>query len=77
MKIKKLTKKLALNKKTVANLDSREMKSLKGGVEYTVYNTNCDTCNDLSVVYCITAYYPCPTEIPIICLETHNPEFCV
>ncbi len=44
MKIKKLDKKLMLKKETVTNLNSREMKSLKGGVsEETYCLTDCRT----------------------------------
>ncbi len=76
MKRKKFNKRLSLNKKTVANLDSREMKSLNGGYEITIYVTNCPQCDDLSIVYCISVNAPCPTNAPVLCAGTRVPPHC-
>lgn len=37
MKLKNLKKKLSLNKKTVSNLDSKQMNSVKGGFDLSDY----------------------------------------
>ncbi len=64
MKRKKINKKLALNKNTVANLGDREMGAVNGGGEWTVYLTNCQWCDTLSVGdYCISKAIPCPSQI--------------
>lgn len=39
MKNNKLTRKLVLSKKTVSNLETREMKNLKGGYPYSMKTT--------------------------------------
>ncbi len=41
MKTKSLNKKLALNKKTVANLEKKEMSTAKGGWGYTFHPDVC------------------------------------
>ena len=45
MKTKKLSKKLELNKKTIAHLNNSSMKALRGGVYtgYTCQDDGCDT----------------------------------
>jgi len=45
MKTKKFAKKLEMNKRTIANLNSTDMSMLRGGSKFT--NT-CDTEHDLS-----------------------------
>ncbi len=62
MKTRKMTRKLVLNKKTVADLNSRAMNQLYGGIKtgitcgllcdtenYSCYETQCETC-----------YHTCP-----------------
>lgn len=47
MKTKKFSKRLALNKKTIANLNKHEMRFAKGGVK-SMFATSCaseDPCN--------------------------------
>ena len=58
MKRQKLTRKLALSRKTVANLDNGDMQELKGGARETFYpvtckslNVNCGTAEMCSCVY--------------------------
>ena len=43
MKTKKFSKKLSLNKKTIADLDNGKMKGVYGGVLQSV-NTDCASC---------------------------------
>ncbi len=59
--MKKFSKKLVLNKKTVANLDPENMSSVKGGIYYTNLQRTCNTwCN------CATLYwFVCPTVWPV------------
>ncbi len=76
MKRKKINKKLALNKKTVANLDFREMKSLNGGGEITIYVTNCPVCTLYSDGICVSLNLACPTDAPILCAGTKHPIHC-
>ncbi len=78
MKKKTFDKKLALNKKTVANLDTREMKGLNGGGvwQHSIYQTNCIQCDDLSIVFCISVNAPCPTNAPLMCAGTIDPIHC-
>ncbi len=55
MKTKSLNKKLVLNKKTVANLDKKEMSTAKGGWGYTAYQF-CEGTNErmcTARVYCV------------------------
>ena len=72
MKTKKLSKKLVLNKKTVASLNNAEIKDIKGGETglYTCQatcNTACPTCNtECSCVTCFPCSYIVCTE-PMIC----------
>ncbi len=51
MKTKSLNKKLVLNKKTVANLDKKEMSTAKGG-SYTAY----EFCEG-TIVMCTRPYF--------------------
>jgi hypothetical protein len=44
MKAKKFSKKLALNKETVSNLKSDEMKDVYGGIGLTKKWSNCIVC---------------------------------
>lgn len=39
MKIKRAAKKLVINKKTIANLDKREMENVEGGITQSPCNT--------------------------------------
>lgn len=71
MKTKKFTKKLAINKNTVAHLDNSDMDNAKGGyVKTTIqwcisrrfcseYPFNCETRYDCSIPYCETDPYLC------------------
>ncbi len=68
MKTRKMTRKLVLNKKTVANLDSRSMRNVQGGdltnitcgrlcetIDLTCYETQCGSCfNTCPVTLCDT-----------------------
>ena len=49
MKTKKLSKKLGLNKNTIANLNTNDMSMIRGGAE------NTDTCNCPGTECCPTA----------------------
>ncbi len=46
MKTKKISNKLRLNKKTIANLNSRDMNRLKGGDETTKFTCYTECCTD-------------------------------
>lgn len=63
MKTKKLTKKLALNKSTVAHLNNSEKKSIKGGCAYT-YISACDTRTEC---LSLPPAYICPSTPGNIC----------
>lgn len=43
MKLKKFDRKLAFNKETISNLNSRDLNKLRGGA--TIPYTCCDTCD--------------------------------
>jgi len=62
MKVKKLTKKLVLNKRTVTDLNVPQMGDVHGGVK-TNYTCGrlCDTVNfSCGVTQCGTCYHTCP-----------------
>ena len=63
----KLSKKLVLNKKTVSNLNSKEMTAINGGLTYTdprACNTNIDCSVKFTILYtCEAGCPPCPTTI--------------
>ena len=70
MKTKKMIRKLALNKKTISDLDKLEQSSVRGGV------STCDTCVTC-VIYCGTCQtvcIPCPTDNPIRCQVSGSPS---
>lgn len=50
MKQKKLNKKLTINRTTIANLDDKELKKVKGGI---------DTENTLPRTICLSIYRTC------------------
>lgn len=56
------TKKLVLNKKTVAHLSAEELIIVKGGTNTTAHCT--DTCDYCTIKSCI------------ICIVTEHPEHC-
>ncbi len=56
MKLKRFSKKLILNKRTIAHLNSKKMRDLYGGKPYYTPIPNCCTIGT-SAVYC------CPGEI--------------
>ncbi|NIM12062.1 MAG: hypothetical protein GTO45_08080 [Candidatus Aminicenantes bacterium] len=62
MKPKRLQKKLVLNKKTVANLDSRHMKRLYGGDIAALGN-----CISIDGVQCQPSVPECITDPPTLC----------
>jgi hypothetical protein len=69
MKIKKITKKLVINKKTVANLSIDAMDSLNGGgVPLAVTATACppNPCMTAGVYVC-TWNWECDPTGPIVC----------
>jgi len=72
---KKLQKKLAFNKATVAHLDSKEKNMIRGGVETDLLSTcptgACTTCNTYCGS-CDTCYDTCGS---IVC-ETDRPRLC-
>lgn len=59
MKSKKITKKLILNKKTVADLNHGELKNALGGVPFTIEGSNCLACT-------VTCADSCPMTGPRI-----------
>lgn len=68
MKTKKLSKKLALNKKTISNLSDSEMNNVHGG-ELTMPPKTC--------LVCETDYGPyCDSVIPTCTESTTSPTFC-
>ena len=67
MKINGFTKKLILNKRTVANLNNTDMNSLKGGIYtgYTCQDDGCDTVISCENTLCyICESITCGTAIP-------------
>jgi len=54
MKAKKITKKLSLNKKTVADLNHGELKNAQGGYGLSVNYSNCLACTHSCVATCVT-----------------------
>jgi natural product precursor len=65
MKQKKFSKKLSLGRKTIANLDSRNMDHVKGGAYTDTVCTQEVTCSDPA--YCATE--DCPNTRPrAICI---------
>jgi natural product precursor len=58
--MKRFEKKLALNKETISNLKSAEMKVLKGG---------CDTLRSPCILsdMCVPTKYTCPIETDLTC----------
>lgn len=60
MKIKKLNKKLSLNKATVADLEVKDMNSVKGGYQ-SVEHSACPTCETICFPKCI------PTLTCVVC----------
>ena len=65
MKSKKLTKKLALNKATISNLESREEMAIRGGYLPTILAETCYT-------WCAACYTraTCPTNCNDTCERT-------
>jgi natural product precursor len=53
MKAKRFLKKLTLNKKTIANLENKEMNAIRGGIT--------GTCPETYYIFCYT------TSIPFCC----------
>jgi hypothetical protein len=56
MKPKKFNKKLALNKKTIANLNNREMAVAIGGITQSITFTRCETCRRDCTKTCDTCW---------------------
>ncbi len=69
MKPKRPNKKLSLNKSTVADLNGREMKIVKGGCDYT----QPQSCQ--SIRLCPTEF-TCATDCGATCLGTCEPSEC-
>jgi hypothetical protein len=70
MKVKKIENKLALNKKTIANLGTDAMHKIQGGaVTVTAYCYSCnDTCNTKHVEVCTDCCTDtCNTMIQVTC----------
>ena len=64
MKIKKVNKKLMLNKTTVSNLDNRQMVIVKAGEEETAAGIfTCDSC------------LVCPTDVGATCISCNTCDF--
>jgi len=58
--MKKLTKKLSLNKQTMASLDKAEMSQVKGGLTYSLSTGNsCQMSQDMSSTYKEACQYLC------------------
>ena len=76
MKQKKFTKKLVLNKQTIADLAHPQMKGVKGGGTYTcypctIYDSVCPTCPDGGGNTCEP---PCrPTDFPCTIFDSVCP----
>jgi hypothetical protein len=64
MKSKKITKKLNLNKKTVADLSLGELKNANGGFGLTIDRTNCLACSYTCVSCGPTGEDVCPCPFP-------------
>jgi len=66
MKTKKITKKLSLNKKTVADLNHGELKNAQGGYGPSVNYSNCLACTHSCGGTCLNTCHPsdCPTGDP-------------
>lgn len=61
MKVKKLDRKLSLNKKTIVNLNSSEMNVVKGG------DTLDAECPSYTCISCPPNTYKCPTVVIFSC----------
>lgn len=59
---KTLTKKLSINKKTVADLSNLEMQAVEAGNSITA--TCPERCTDTAWQFCT---YGCPSEVPYYC----------
>jgi hypothetical protein len=64
MKTKNLSPKLSLNKKTIANLNNKEMKNLIGGYPATFGPNSCEfnVCHTQFYPSCHTWWYRCGCE---------------
>jgi len=62
MKAKKLTKKLNLNKETVADLAGGDMKKVQGGIGLTINWTNCLACSGTCGYSCLGTCVSCNTN---------------
>ena len=66
MKTKKITKKLNLNKKTVADLNNGELMNAHGGILVTAINSNCILCTHTCGYTCLNTCVSCdPTGNPL------------
>jgi hypothetical protein len=62
MKIKKLERKLSLNKETIVNLGTLEMNAVKGGTDtLNSCPTICSECQSNTCLSCPPATYKCPS----------------
>ncbi len=59
MKTREVSRKLSLNKATVANLDESQMKDVKGG-EHDHITILPPYCTNWCTNFCITGIYACP-----------------
>ncbi len=69
MKNKKFNKKLSLNKQTITDLSSQELKNAKGGISRPIYicmATNFETCTCEISCYQTGIIYTCTTSIPML-----------
>jgi natural product precursor len=68
MKTKKPSKKLTLNKKTVARLSQKELKDFKGGTTVTV---------GCSFITCMGTCLACTHEATCSCIPTEGVSCCI
>jgi hypothetical protein len=52
MKLKKINKKLALKKETIASLANKDLQKINGGSDLSMMNT-CDGCTGITLSHCM------------------------
>jgi hypothetical protein len=76
MKTKKLSKKLVLNKKTIANLCNEELSFLKGGRTTATCPLECQTNGFCTLAGCITVVEPDCAGTKAFCTWTKCTFYC-
>jgi len=69
MKTKKFNQKLTLNKRTVSNLNSGQMRGIKGGHNTNITCEYCDTVESCEHTFCLICE-SIPDTVCAFCLET-------